>query len=136
MFSETEWAILMRYIPQWEIDSEWTRLLPMLKMPLDRQTAFDEIGLYAMLKRGEMQLWDAVDAALVTQIQTYQLERICMLVLAGGTNLDNWKRDMLDMIVRYAKFNGCKALCINGRAGWSRIVPEFNVTDTVMRMNL
>lgn len=126
----------MRYIPQWEIDSEWTRLLPMLKLPLDRQTAFDEIGLYAMLKRGEMQLWDATDAALVTQIQTYQLERICMLVLAGGTQMNELKDDAIETVSRYAKFNGCKALCINGREGWSRALPEFKIIGTVMRMNL
>lgn len=126
----------MRFIPQWEIDSEWSRLLPLLKLPLDRQTAFDEVGLYTMLKRGEMQLWDAGDAAVVTQLQTYQLERICAIVLAGGTHLHNWKNGMLGMLTRYAKFNGCKALCITGRSGWSRVLDGFEVTDTVMRKTL
>lgn len=126
----------MQYVPAWEVEEVWQRASPLLALAVERQTAFNLEGLKAMLLRGEMHLWLNESAAMVTQIQTFQLERICVIVLCGGSGLETWAEKIRGTILKYAKSFGCAAVMVYGRSGWSRVFPELRVTDTVMRYKL
>lgn len=125
----------MNYLPQWDVDSVWAKALPMLQGALAQQTAFNADGLHGMLLRGEMHLWMNDNAAAVTQIQTFQLERVCVVVLCGGAGLEA-SDETWQQFTRYARSYGCAAIMVYGRAGWSRVIPGLVVTDTIMRFKL
>ena len=126
----------MRYIPQWEVEEVWDKAAPMLQLAVSRQTAFNIEGLKTMLLRGEMHLWVHQSAAMTTQIQTFQLERVCVIVLCGGTDLSEWADGAWATLLKYARSFGCAAIMVYGRSGWAKVRPEFEITDTVLRYKL
>lgn len=126
----------MIFIPPWDVDSNWVDYADRLAPALGRQTAFDEAGIKSMLTQGNMHLWDAGHAVLVTQIQAFQLERVCVIVMCAGRDMESWSDEAWAVICRYAGHHGCKAIQVYGRAGWSRARPELKVVETVMRAEL
>ncbi len=131
---------MSRLVPAWDVDREWARLAPLVEKPLKLQTALNPDAVRAELLNGRMHLWDGGSVALVTQIQTFACERICVIVLAGGSGLvgrrnSALRESLLAEIERYAKAHGCSALQIVGRKGWLRY--GFDSThEVVMRRKL
>jgi hypothetical protein len=128
----------VEFVPFWKIAERWADVAPHLARPLARQSALTLETLKASLIRGEMMLWEVRgEMAMVTQLQVFPAERICTIVLCGGTNLNRWKRAALREVAAYAKASGCTGLQIVGRRGWTRAVPEFQPTgEVVLRASL
>ena len=76
-----------------------------------------------------MQLWTSqnkqcdplkqIEAALVTTIQNKDEQRWCLLLAAGGTNVDEWSQ-WLPEVEKWAAEKGCQEMRIYGRIGWNR----------------
>ena len=73
------------------------------------------------------QLWIAFDAdnkilgAVVTEIVVYPRMRSLVMHFTGGVDLKSWKPDMLSMLQRFAKENGCDVIESYGREGWGKV---------------
>ena len=77
---------------------------------------FDDIvdAIYS----GRMQLWPAENSALVTEIIVYPRKKVLHIFLGGGELQEIL--GMHDSVIEWAKLQGCEALTVAGRAGWSK----------------
>lgn len=82
------------------------------------------------LMHGEMQLWvggdetDELKGAFVTQISNYPLKRSCyVLYIAGEGAIENI--DLFGDIEDWARQNGCHEMCLVGRPGWKKVLPDY-----------
>jgi len=77
------------------------------------------------LKTKDQQLWIAYDdkvyGAVVTEIAEYPQMKSLVMHFTGGIELPKWKNEMLALLRRFAKDQGCKTIESFGRTGWKRI---------------
>ncbi len=124
----------LEYVPLWDIEPEWDGIAPLLAQALSKQTALSLESVKADCLRGKFWLWHVpARVAFVTEIQQFPCERICMIVLCGGDGLEEWLAEADQTLTRHAKHLGCTAMMIVGRRGWSRVRPQYQVVDVVMR---
>ncbi len=124
------------FIPLWDVDLVWPQAAPMLAKALALQESFSIESVYRGVKDGKFHLWLGDNVALITEIQQFPLERICMVVLCGGRAMESWEEIIDATITRYARTMGCAAMMIVGRRGWSKVYPEFHIDGYVMRKSL
>lgn len=118
----------------WDLDEHWAKCAPHLAKAIAKQTAMTLDSVQQDVKRGKFHLWLIPGrAALVTEVQQFPAERICMIVLCGGEGMEEWVQIVDAKLTSYARALGCVALMVVGREGWSRAVPAYKATDTVMR---
>ena len=72
--------------------------------------------------RGTMQLWPGPEACAVTEIVVYPRRKVLHVFLAGG-NMDKIV-DMQKSAEEWGKTQGCTAMTIAGRKGWSRVLAD------------
>ncbi len=127
----------LEFIPLWDVDEHWPEVSKMLEKALAYQTGLSLDSVYSDLKRAKYLLWRIPGrAAIVTEIQPFALEKVCMVILCGGEKVTDWLPVAEETLSRHAKALGCAALVIIGRKGWSGIAPNFEITDFVMRKAL
>lgn len=92
--------------------------------------SFDDI--VAGLVSGKMQLWPAPDACAVTEILVYPQRKILNVFLAGGKmeTLVDMQKDVLS----WALAQGCDALMLSGRSGWTRALAKHGWTPLHVTM--
>lgn len=129
--------VRLEFIPMWDLDEHWNAVSPLLAKAIAKQSGMTLESVHADVKRGKFHLWSFPGkAALVTEIQQFPAERICMIVLCGGDGLSEWMIEADATLTRYAKAMGCVAMMIVGREGWSRVLPAYEIQDVVMRKSL
>ena len=127
----------LEFIPLWDVDEHWAEVAPMLEKALAQQTGLSLESVYADVKRAKYLLWKIPGkAAFITEIQPFALEKICMVILCGGDALDKWLPVAEETLSKHGKALGCSALVIVGRKGWSKVAPNFEITDFIMRKAL
>jgi hypothetical protein len=79
----------------------------------------------------DQQLWVAYDdkteepyGAVVTQVLTYPRMKSLVMHFTGGIELPKWKDQMLDLLQRFAKDNGCVVIESYGRDGWEKVFKD------------
>jgi hypothetical protein len=75
-------------------------------------------------------------AAMVTRL--YVLEngsKVCHIVALGGEGLRDWIK-YVDRIADYARAEGCDTLRLEGREGWSRILPSFVRVGVILEQRI
>ncbi len=84
----------------------------------------------ADIKNGIMttpqQLWIAFDGddvygAVVTEVCVYPQMSTLIMHFTGGKQLPKWKTEMLELLQRFAKDNGCTTIESYGRRGWEKV---------------
>ena len=91
------------------------------------------------VKRFDMQGWVIADedlgavGAIATRISTFEsgLE-VCTVVAAATTGdrplrYEEW-RSIIKTIEEFAKYHGCDIVRIAGRAGWAKVLPEYDTS--------
>jgi len=76
------------------------------------------------------------DAAMTTRI--YKLDdghKVCQVVALGGQRLREWVH-YIDQIARYAAWEGCDTVRVEGREGWSRLLPAFVRTGVILERRI
>lgn len=137
MAEECGCAVKLEFIPLWDLDEHWSECAPLLAKALARQSAMNLESVHQDVKRGKFLLWKiSGHGALITEIQQFALEKICMVVLCGGDGMEEWLEVADRTLTRHAKALGCNALMIVGRPGWSKVVPSYQIQDVVMRKAL
>jgi hypothetical protein len=123
-------------VPYWDVAQVWPRVAGCAQKALACQDEWREADILAQLAQQRMQLWVVPwSLAVVTQVQTYPGVRICMLVLAGGSGLQENKTQLRE-IERWAGSIGCDEMRIHGRQGWSAVYPDYERMATIMRKTL
>jgi hypothetical protein len=74
-------------------------------------------------------------AAAVTKLQQVGRRKLCIIVACGGDEITRWL-DLLALIEDWAKSEGCDAMRIMGRRGWSRVLPAYRLTRIVLEKEL
>lgn len=78
---------------------------------------------------------DAILAAAVTKVTNEPLGRLCTIVACGGYDWDRFGR-LIEGLEKYAKSEGCTAMEICGRPGWSRRLKDYRTVKIVIRKEL
>jgi len=83
------------------------------------------------------QLWiayedDKVYGAVITEIMEYPRMRVLVMHFTGGVELPKWKADMLALLQRFARDNGCKTIESIGRAGWKKVFKNDGFKSNTM----
>lgn len=80
--------------------------------------------IHQAVESQHMQLWAVfapnLKAALVTQIANYPKASSLVVILCGGSDLQDWALGATDVLQRFAKHHGCSSVACNGRKGWVR----------------
>ena len=119
-------------IPQPALDMVQKDAEQLLASALERSDGrHDFMSIMAGLGTGRYQLWMAFDemnspiGALITTIERYPLMDMLNLLFCGGESLENWHEEMLEVLERFAKENGCDGMELVGRYGWKPFLEKF-----------
>ena len=107
-----------------QIPHVWEEVKGHVQRALDRGSNYTIHDIRVGLCTGKMQLWCSmnegeIEAALVTTIQNKGHLRWCLLLAAGGSNVDEWVQ-WLPIVEDWARKNGCDEMRIYGRHGWAK----------------
>lgn len=91
----------------------------------------DMSSVWKSLMTEQSQLWMAFDdenndpkGALVTRVENYPLKRMMNYLYIGGDDLKEWHKDMLAIVEKFAREEGCQGMELVGRRGWDRFLRE------------
>lgn len=119
-----------------EFFPEWERCAPYLRAALDYSHDSDLNTLCQMVLRGDAQFWPAVDAAMLTELDSSGTN--LHVRLYGGT-LERL-REMLPSIEAFGRALGCTGITFTGRRGWERVAfvrdRDYYPIATLMRKDL
>lgn len=113
--------------------SELERCRPWIEAALEYSGGshtFDDI--VDLVRSGKAQLWPAPRGCAVTEIVVYPQKRVLHLFLAGG-ELDQL-RDMFNDAADWGRAQGCEAMTLSGRVGWSRVMRPDGWRQTAVVM--
>jgi len=121
-------------IPSTDIDAVWPLVEPMLAAACRRGRDKDAPeDVHRALKGGEMQLWlaweNAVVALAVTEIVLHSRKTCCRIRFCTGRDRRSWQ-PAIAAIERWAKANGCGAMELIARPGWSRFLRHHGYATT------
>ncbi|NUY33299.1 hypothetical protein F0160_22705 [Paraburkholderia sp. JPY303] len=112
-------------IQRTEIDAVWGEVRPWIEASCRRNRGkYDAEDIKAGLLSGEDQLWiwksPTAFAVGITRLANYPKQRVCTIRIVTGTNAAEWQRPAMEAIEEWARSNGCNAMELCARAGWSR----------------
>ena len=92
------------------------------------------------LRAGRAQLWlatdnDEVEGIAVTCITEYPQTTTCLIWLCAGISREKYT-PLIGNIEQWAKSQGCASISLEGRAGWERILTDFNKTKIILEKRL
>ena len=125
-------------VPIKYVDEVWDLAAPMLQKALDKMP-----GVYSMddIKSkcldGTYVLWffEKAKCALIVKILQCYSYKACVIMLAGGEDMDAWIAEVED-IEKYARSQGCKEILITGREGWRRIFKDYMLDSVTIKKEL
>lgn len=99
-------------------------------------TGLSDFGLVeADILAGDQLIWLAWDNGIAAVATTHKSgigsKSICTLTACQGHDRDRWL-PLLKRIEDYARDEGCSAMRIYGRKGWSRVLDGYQIENVVM----
>lgn len=65
------------------------------------------------------------DAAFTTCFELYPTKKMLRWCFLGGTGMDDWGKDVHQILTAFAKANACDGMEVSGRRGWKRFLRSF-----------
>jgi hypothetical protein len=96
------------------------------------ELAAQRYALWVVGRKGE----ERFAAAMVTRL--YVLEngsKVCHIVAVGGDGMRDWLK-YIARIADYARAEGCDTLRLEGREGWSRLLPSFVRVGVILEQRI
>lgn len=133
---------VLRYVPQEDIEYWWPLLAPLLRRAVERvesDLSIEEIQERACA--GTLRLWLAENdgrvcmAAASGEIRI-GTETVTHIFALGGDDMDEWLGPCLTEFERLARLNGITRVRLNGRPGWSRVMPEYRVASVILEKRI
>lgn len=118
----------------------WPNVSGLIYKAMDR----GKLGSFREVERevlkGQYLLWLAYDgkdikAAVVTSLEKTEWDKSCTIVACGGQDLERWI-DLLPVIEKFARDEGCNRILIYGREAWARLLPQFRPMRVVLERKL
>jgi hypothetical protein len=129
--------IFISGVPADRIDEVWNDCSEFIKMgnrKSQNEMSLDDI--YWFLKDSEMQLWIVFDedrdikAVITTQILNYPQKKVCRIVTLGGSEMENWTADTLQILEEWASEKDCDSMETVCRKGFIKKLKEFGYEQT------
>lgn len=122
-----------------QIPHVWEKVKGHIQRALDRGSNYSLHDIRMGLCTAQMQLWCSkngaeIEAAVVTTIQNKGHLRWCLILTAGGKNMEEWIQ-WLPTMEDFARDNGCDEMRIYGRYGWAKMT-GYDVIYTKMTRQL
>lgn len=75
----------------------------------------------------DMQMWlihegEELRAVCITQIHAFPRAKALEVIILGGSGMDRWLQELLDVLEKFAAAHGCKAVNAYGRRGWIKVL--------------
>ena len=118
----------------------WPYVSPLIRAAMHKGRLTD----YAEVERGVFDgsalvwiVWNGekIKAAAVTELSCANGERFCTIVACGGSDRGQWL-PLISELERYAKAEGCKAMRIFGRRGWSKLLPDYKTSRVLLEKDI
>lgn len=117
------------------IDEVWDEVRPWIAAACKASRGkFDENDIRIDLLTGDNQLWiwrtPTAYAIGITCLANYAKQRVCQIRIVTGTNAAEWQETAIQTIEKWAKSNGCHAMELCARPGWSRRMRTSGYIET------
>jgi len=127
-------------IPTDRINLVWPTVAPLIAAGMHKMDLSDFDVLTRELHKGAALLWVAFDgeqlkAAAATQVTIVHGRKHCTIIALGGKDRRQWL-PLIEGLEDYARAQGCAAMRMFGRAGWSRTLPNYQIVGHIIRRNL
>ncbi len=76
-----------------------------------------------------------VYSVAVTTIAVNEWRKVCEIVACGGKEMCRWLH-FIERLEDYARTEGCSAMRIFGRRGWTRILASYRVKRVILEKDL
>lgn len=88
----------------------------------------------------DMQMWlihqsAELKAVCITQIHVFPRAKVLEVIILGGSGMDGWLPDLLDVLEKFAAAHGCKAVNAYGRRGWINVLRPHGWRDSVVMIS-
>ena len=118
----------------------WPYVSPLIRaaMHKGRLTDFADVERGALAGRALVWIvWngETIKAAAVTELSSANGERFCTIVACGGSDRGQWL-PLIAELERYAQGEGCKAMRIFGRRGWSKLLPDYRTKRVLLEKDI
>jgi hypothetical protein len=121
----------------------WQRALPLLSPAIQQGDEVDDAAVLAELQANLATLWvlvkhpeQTVVAAAVTVLETTPRRRVCRVWLTGALRgYVNWQH-LAERIASWARTQGCSALILRGRRGWTKALPNWRLKNVELEFKL
>jgi len=130
----------LTFVKPHDVDKQAARALPHIQRALDRGGSYTIHNVLDELRSGAAQLWliergDKVTAICITVLNQHPQSKSCLIWLCGGDGVKTWLH-LLTHIEDWAKAEGCDLITLRGRAGWERIMPDYEKTKVILEKKL
>jgi len=92
---------------------------------------FDDIARGVL--DGRFRLWERPNGCAITEFVQFPRKRVLNVFLAGGDM--QVIKDLEAPALEYARANGCQAVTLAGRKGWSRALPHWVTKHVSMEIS-
>lgn len=114
-------------------DETWNHYAPLLQQALDRAGNLHSLDdVRERVAEGHAQMWAGRLSVMITEVLDYPRYKVLNVWLAAG-DLNEITRagKQLD---KFAELVGAKAIHMNGRLGWQRVLKEHGYTVTAVEL--
>ena len=118
-----------------EIDDHWFWIERFLKRVESPTWTLRHVR--AELKAARAQLWTLLDergapkCVLITRLESFDDRPFGLIWIAAGDGLEH-AETLLGEVERWFRSKGCRYVEINGRRGWERVLPGYELKAVVL----
>lgn len=122
------------------IEDIWPIAGPLIQRVLDEfDTGYSLDDLKERCKQAKAQLWmHGTEAAFISEIQVFPSYTVLHVPYIGGSGMESWFDEAMDVLEAFALDKGCAYLSGCGRRGWVRQGKSRGYTEafTIVRKRL
>jgi len=113
------------------LDQAWDDIAPFIQKGLDfAQGEMTIIDIYQMIKSHQvvpivMSYQGEILSVVTMEISEKPQKKVMCLMTAGGTEIDAWLDEFMQVAEHLAIEQGCDAIYINGRRGWEKKLKRY-----------
>ena len=118
----------MTLIPTDLVPSYWPSIKPFVEKILEGDTRNSLDWYLDRLCEGRMQIWaavqDAIVAVMITEIHTHDNKKVCHLLACVGEQMNDWI-GAIEQVENWARSVGCQEIEPIARKGWERALRPY-----------
>jgi len=131
-------------IPPEMLEQAWFWVSGLMKQAVDSADGELSIDfLRSEIGKAHMALWVASNpkdvrhplAVMVTRLEKWEKELVLRIICVAGTDVDQWKHLMTNL-ENMARDRGVSRVKWEGRLGWKKLLPDYEMTRIVMEKRL